>query len=742
MPASAAARCPLPRQLLATAIGAASLTLGLPGRAAEGESATTYREAPIRVTGSRHGETGSMKFTAPLVDTPKSVTVVSASLIEERGARSLVEALRNVPGVTFNAGEGGQPAGDNLKIRGFDAGADVFIDGIRDAGSQVRDVFALEQIEVVKGTSSAYSGRGAGGGAVNLVSKRAESGDFLSGSLGGGTDDYRRATIDANQQLTDTSAVRLNLLYHDADVPGRDAVDLEHRGALGALALGIGTAWRADFDYYLYRTDDMPDYSFPYGRNADNSEPAGAPIVLDRENFYGLRNRDFQKTSADVGTLRIEHDLRDGLLLRNTLRYGRTTNDYIVTNPDDGRANVANGYVLRNAKSRDSETRTLANQTELAGDFSFGGFSHSAAAGIEYLQETMYNRNYSVDSGAFAGNAASDAAASCSAPGAFGAASNYNCTTLGTPDPRDPWSGPITRSDTFTDVEAVTLSAYAFDTVTLSDRWLVNAGVRFDDFDIDQKNATETLHSSDGFWNYQFGVVYKPAANGSIYLSTGSASTPPGNTLGDGTENLASNNENLEPERSRTVELGTKWLLAQERLSVTAALFRTEKDNASVALEAGRGAPRDTIGEQHVDGFEFSLAGDLTDRWDMLASYTFLDSEIDDDGPAADDEGNDFPNTPRHSVSLWTTFAVTPRLSVGAGANYVDRRFGNTANTVWVPSYWRYDAMAAFRASDRLNMQVNVQNLTDEVYFDRPYAAHYAAVGAARSTTLTVSYDL
>lgn len=727
--------CPLPRNLLASAIGAVGLSCAGVGHA-------DYLEPPITVIGVRGAETDSLEFTAPLLDTPKSVTVVPAALIEARAAHSLVEALRNVPGVTFNAGEGGQPAGDNLKIRGFDAGADVFIDGIRDAGSQTRDVFALERVEVVKGPGSAYAGRGAAGGTVNLVSKHPSLDDAVSGTVAGGTDDYWRATVDGNLQVGDSSALRLNLLTHQGDVAGRDAVDYDHKGMLAAASFGLATPWRAELDYYLYRTDDMPDYSFPYGRNADNTAPAGPPIVADRENFYGLVDRDFQKTSADVGTLRLEHDLGERVLLRNTTRVGRTSNDYVVTNPDDGRANVPNGFVLRNAKSRNSETETFGNQTELAWGFEAFGLRHDLATGVEYLREKMFNQNYVVSSGAFAENAAADPTASCSAAGAVGAASDFNCTTLAQPDPHDPWRGTIERSERLTDARAQTLSAYLFDTIELSERWLLNAGLRFDDFDLDQRTEADILAEDSSFWNYQLGVVFKPRPNGSIYVSSGSASTPPGNTLGDGTENLAANNVGLAPERSRTVELGTKWLLADERVSLNVALFHSEKNNASVALEPGRGAPRDSIGEQHVNGFEVGAVGTLFERWQLTASYTCLDSEIDDDGPADADEGNAFPNTPKHSLSLWTTYAVTPRLNLGAGAQYVDRRYGNTANTVWIPSYWRFDAMAAFRATDTVSVQLNVQNLTDEVYFDRPYAAHYAAVGAARSATLTLTFDL
>ncbi|MEQ9562907.1 MAG: TonB-dependent receptor plug domain-containing protein, partial [Woeseiaceae bacterium] len=368
---------------------------------------------------TRRSEVSSDKFTAPLLDTPKSVTIVPAALISEQGGTSLVDALKNVPGVTFNAGEGGQPVGDNLKIRGFDAGADVFIDGLRDAGSQSRDVFALEQVEVIKGPGSAYTGRGSTGGSVNLVTKKAGAENFFNSSLGGGTDNYARATIDTNILLSDSAAFRLNLLGHKADVPGRNEVFIDHRGIAPSLALGLGRPTRVNLDYYNFRADDMPDYSIPYGRNADNTAAEGPPVDVDRNNFYGLVNRDFQDAAADIGTVEFEHDFADSLTLRNITRYGETSNNYIVTNPDDGRGNVPYGFIVRNSKSRNSTTTTKANLTDISGDFTLGNTNHSATAGVEFSNEQMYNRNYTVES-LFNGNAVTDTANSCSAPGVVG----------------------------------------------------------------------------------------------------------------------------------------------------------------------------------------------------------------------------------------------------------------------------------------------------------------------------------
>jgi catecholate siderophore receptor len=440
--------------------------------------------------------------------------------------------------------------------------------------------------------------------------------------------------------------------------------------------------------------------------------------------------------------LRFEHDFGDGLTLRNTTRYGNTTNHYIVTNPDDGRGNVPNGFVLRNAKSRNSETTTTANLTDLIGSARTGRVEHRYAFGFETSREDMYNRNYSV-SGLYASNVNSDFADSCSAPGAVGAASGYNCTTLANPNPNDPWTGTITPSSSPTEASTDTRSLYAFDTIALAERWLLNLGVRYDDYDARQVSlgSGDTLENRTDFWNHQAGVVFKPAAHGSVYFSTGTSSSPSGNTLGDGTENLAAGNQDLEPERDRTYELGTKWELVDRRLALTTAVFRTETTNARVSIEPGRGGAQQTIGDQRVDGFELGLVGSISDKWQMFGSLTYLDSVIVDDGPIGSDEGNDFPNTPRNSYSLWTTYQVLPTFTIGGGATFVDQRFGNTSNTVWIPSYTRYDAMASLAVGQRMKVQLNLHNLTDEVYFVRPYSNHYASLGPARSAVLSANIE-
>lgn len=686
----------------------------------------------------------SPKFTAPLLDTPKSVTVINSEVMKQTGVTTLFDALRTTPGITMGMGEGGQPFGDLPHIRGFNATSDIYVDGVRDPGSQSRETFNVERIEITKGPGGAYTGTGATGGSVNIISKAPKLETFHAGSATVGTDLTRRVTGDVNYKLSDTAAIRLNGMYHDAEVAGRDEVELNRWGLAPSLAVGLGSPTRATFSYYHLQTDDIPDYGLPYGRRRlpnGTFATTGRPVDVDRDTFYGLTNRDFRKTEADIGTIQLEHDFSSAFKLSNATRYGETKNDYIVTNPDDTRNNVVNGTLLRNPKSRNSTTTTAINQTNLAGDFTTGIIRHSYVAGVEVSKVEMDNRPYVIATGPF------------SVTGAFcptvntAVASGYNCTTLNNPNAADPWRGAITPG-ALTSTRTTTKSAYAFDTIELSPQWSINGGIRFDDYDTKATGPITATSNPNGqnqssFFNYQLGVVYKPASNGSIYVAYGTSSNPSGEAGGDGsTSNIAStsratSNINLDPEENRIYEIGTKWNLFDNQAQVTVAIFQTEKTNAR-AVDAGGNLS--LVGEQRIRGIEIGLSGNITDKWRMFGGYAFLDSEILDDGPAAFNDGKKFPQVPSHSATLFTSYRIVERWTIGGSAIYMSKVYGDAANTVGVPSYWRFDTMASYQITDNIDIQLNIYNIFDERYFDRAYTTHMASVAPGRVALLTTSF--
>jgi len=683
----------------------------------------------------------SKKYTAPLRETPKSVTVITDQVIRDTGSLTLVDALRTTSGITFGAGEGGNPAGDRPIIRGFNAESDTFIDGLRDVGSQTREIFNVESIEVSKGPGSAYTGAGSTGGSLNLISKTAKQRDFGDASVTLGSDQTRRYTLDINRVLGGNVAGRLNLMKHEANVAGRDGVDVSRWGVAPTITFGFDTPTRATLSYYHLETDDMPDYGIPL-TVATPGNPGRKPVSVDRDNFYGLESRDFRESTTDAGTIRLEHDLSESLTVSNTTRIARTTLDYIVTNPDDSRGNVTNGLVSRSSKNRNSDTQSWVNQTDLMARFDTGSVEHTLVTGVEISDVGVHNRPYVVTPGT-SGNTCSPAHLA-----------SGDCTSLSNPSPKDAWTGSIARSAATTDTDTETLAAYVFDTLKFNEQWSLNMGLRYDDYETEQK-AVSTAgvvtrpENKSHFWNYQLGLVFNPLPNGSIYAAWSTSSNPSGETGGEGSDALSANNEVLDPERNRNYEIGTKWDFFDERLGLTAALFRTEKTNARVTNASGF---QESIGETQVDGLELGATGQITRNWQVFASYTYLDAELVKSGAANVGtraapvyveglyDGNEVPSTPKHSFSFWNTYKLTQDLTIGGGATYVDSRFGDTANNIEVPEYWRYDAMAAYRVSKNLDLQLNVQNLTDKRYFDQVYGSHYAHVAAGRTALLSTNF--
>lgn len=709
--------------------------------------------SPVKVTGQRDQsysvpEASQTKFTAPLLDTPKTVQVIPQAVIQDSAATSLEDVLRNVPGITFGAGEGGQPLADRPFIRGMSSGNNVYVDGIRDPGGQTREIFNLEAVEVIKGADSAFGGRGSGGGSINLSSKRARLGNFAEGTFGIGTDGYQRGTADGNWQFTDNSAFRLNVLGAKGDVPGRDEVNYKKFGVAPSLSFGLGTPTRVNLSYYHLQTDGMPDYGVPIARKTNNYDTtslgnASNIVDVDRDTFYGLNARDFHKTQADIGTLEIEHDLDDHLTFRNATRYGETINDYVVSNPGDG--NVAldtttnTWWWSRGTKSRWQKTTMLSNVSELYGEFDTGSVRHRFNVGVELTRETLKNASYDVKT---------NSGFNCPATVSFsGKAERKDCTPFLSPDPDAPWSGTITRNPISADTTSTTRSAYVFDTIELSEQFQLNAGLRLDNYRISGTYTPrgEPSTSGDGEWtmfNYQAGLVYKPVHNGSFYVSYATASTPPTISGGD-QEGLGDGYNELKPERSATIELGTKWSLLDERLNLTAAIFQNERKDAQIEVDDG---VFEQAGKTRVRGVELGVSGQITPKWNVFGGYTYMESELLKGAYDTVNEGDQLANTPKHSFSLWSTYKFTPQFTLGGGAYYVGKTFGGNQggagggnNEVYLPSYWRFDAMASYQVSKNVNLQLNALNITDKAYYTRTNGVHHADFGPGRQFILSAN---
>ena len=680
-------------------------------------------------TGSYKPEAvASPKFTEPVLNVPQSVTIVPQSVFEEQGATSLRDVLRNVPGISIQAGEGGVPAGDNLSIRGFNARTDLFIDGVRDIGGYSRDPFNFEQVEVFKGPASVYSGRGSTGGSINLVSKTPQLKPFYEGSLGLGSDEYKRATFDINQPLNDFpldgTSFRLNGLYHGADTPGRDVASNERWGVAPSISIGLGTQTRATVSYFHLDQDNIPDYGIPWGVTNNAAIPtfANQAPPVDFSNFYGLKARDYEKITTDIVTGEIEHDFNEKISLRNITRYGVTDRDSIITSPRflDLSPAPGNQYGSRirrsDWKSRDQTDDLFANVTDLTSHFQTGPAEHTLVTGLEYDHET--SKNYNRDK---TGPDSPD-------------------TDLFFPNPDDPYTEAIMRDGARVQSRADTFAVYAFDTIELSEKWQLSGGLRWEQFDLDFTSIDKTgaytggtpVSRTDDMLSGRGGVVFKPIPKGSLYAAYGNSFNPSAEGL-----TLNSNLATVDPEESQTFEVGTKWEFFDRKLLLSGAVFRTEKSNART--EDPVTSVVDVTGEQRVDGFEVGVAGSITDEWRVFGGYTFLDSEITKSPNNPVEVGRRLSNTPQHSFSLWTTYQLPWHFEVGAGANYVGERNSTGSTPRTAPGYWVGDAMVAYNPSKHVSFRLNIYNLTDEDYIDRVGGGHFIP-GAGRSAVLSANF--
>lgn len=686
----------------------------------EGEAAESYK-----VT-----EGSAATLTAPLLDTPRTVKVITQRQIEERGATSVEDVLRTTPGVTLGSGEGGTPFGTRPYIRGFEAAFSMAVDGVRTRGRSTYEAFNLESIEVNMGSDSVTAGAGAAAGSINMTSKEPREGEtFHEVSVTAGNAHQKRLTYDGNFAFSDNVTARLNLLWQDSGVPGSKYVEDNKRGIAPSISWRIGDASRLTFKLQHVEETGRPGARVPFANatwNANSHLPGWAdygvgtpddPYVpldhIDRNNFYGVLGRDFRDSTNTSAHLKFEHEFSDRLRMTSTLSWLETDVKMAIMRPSvsvvDG-AFVVNRNGNGGVRFSNRGTDTANFHTNFSGEFDFGGVEHSLAFGFEIARDRVRNG------------------------GSPSATTTPNGTPLFDPDPRDPFTMTGEWGPLETPVTTETKAIYIFDTVTLNDQWKINGGVRIEDFEIDNGE----IRWGEVLKDYQLGVMYKPVPNATVYLSYNTTSSPPGACANQGGGNCPADSLNdstisTEAEKTRNLELGAKWDLYDGDLSLSAAVFRTEKDNQRVADEDGNYVLN--VGSSKGQGFDLGVAGRINERWSIIAGYTYLDAKVTNGGPNAGEANTGMRpiNTAEHSFALWTTYDVNDRFTIGGGANYVSQKYVNPENTYAVPSYWRVDAMASYRFNERAALQLNVNNLFDEVYYDSSHVGSFATLQPGRS---------
>jgi catecholate siderophore receptor len=669
------------------------------------------------------------KIPLSIKDTPQSVNVVPQKLLQEQAVTRLEDALKNVPGVTLNAGEGAA-RGDTINIRGFSAFNDFFLDGVRDAAIYVRDPFNLDSIEVLKGPSATLFGRGSTGGAVNQVSKAPTMTPLGVLTADYGTNDEFRGTLDVDAPIAPGIAFRLNAMGESSHVAERQYVDNKHWGVAPELSFGLGGPTTATLAYFHLSEHDIPDSGVPF--------IDGAPANVPRQNYYGLAS-DRAISEVNIGTFRLRHEFNPNISVSNTFRYANYSFNYQFDAPNfgsvdsGGQGPPAPGAPLdtilvgRDSPSSSGVQTNLTDQGDLTARFSTGILTHTLVAGFEVARQTNDLDRYA---------------------NPFNGDNNWVPETpLLHPNPNE--ARPAEPVTTTQDTTANSEAGYVTDTVGVGSHLDLIAGVRVDRFAASYVQHSLTtgvvldLNHTDVVASPRFAVVFKPTSWQSLYFSYGTSFDPSAEAL-----TLTTKLANLGPVKATTYEVGSKSSLFDGGLLITGAAFHTEVDNAQINDPDNPGL---TVlqGNQTVQGFELGANGHITSKLEITAGYTYLD------GKASGDTGSNpvikyanalIPNVARNAANIWVEYYVTDPWEVGIGLNYLDHRLGNIVTPgvtpAVIPSYTVVSAMTSYQVNKRLSVQLNLINLANTLYYDNIYytsaSENHVIPGAGRTFKITL----
>lgn len=689
-------------------------------------------------------QSGDERRAKPLADTPATISVLTRQQLQDTGRTDLRDILRAQPGITLGTGENGNAFGDRYIIRGQEARSDVFVDGLRDPGMTVRESFATEQIEITKGPSATFAGRGATGGAVNSVTKQATTvADFTKLSVGLGSDDHRRLTLDANHAFSDDTALRVNLLESHEDVPDRSPAFRSRNGVALSLTHHFTPKLTVTTDYYHLKTKDRPDLGTWY----QNGKPVkDIPVYAQSE--------DFLESDIDTFTVRASYRFDDTTKLSNLTRYGETQNGYVVTSASGGTNLVTPVSIAAFARHNGwQEVEYFANQTNLELERVLGGMKHTMLFSVEMS-------NHKVTNGGF--NVTTTTPTNCQTIRGS-TISNAHCfvSAAGVPvtDLNNFLKYNVTRGAVKSDWSTKTLSASAMDTVDVTDRLALSGGLRIDRFDYSNTNGGLQYKLMDNLVNAQVGAVYKFLPYANVYANLSTASDFNGGEsdvtscgygglclVGTGASAISTFTKS-EPEKSTNIELGSKWELMDGKLLATGALFQVTKRDVMEANTGNNYALNGTLntGAYKVEGIELGLAGNITSKLSAHAGLAVMDSEV-TKSVTPGNKGKELANLPKKTASVLLSYKFTPKFAFGGTLTHQSSKFSGSPETVAgnykVPAYSTLDLFASYKFNRQLTARVNVNNVFNKTYYLATYTSgKFTYLGDARNIRATLNYD-
>jgi catecholate siderophore receptor len=648
------------------------------------------------------------------LDIPQSIDTIDKKELTEQHLTLLQDALRNVPGITLNSGEGGAH-GDSVNLRGLSIPDSFFMDGVRDIGQYRRDTFNTEAISVLLGPASALFGRGSTSGVINSTSKQPTLAPLSLISASAGAADLWRGTGDFNLALSPTAAARVTVMDQHNGVVDRNQVLYKSYGVAPTLGIGIDTPTRLTLSYFKEEENDIPDYGIPF--------IDGAPAHVARGNYYGLVNYDRTRTNTNIGTIRFEQDFTDDITLSDSLRYANYGFQYLLSGPFLGNDFVAapppgtpyaDIFVSRDQPSSAGTTALLINRIDLTRKFAGAGAAHTLTAGLELSKEwSNVNR--------FMNGLNTIPPTPLLAPVPF----------YSPPTPLVSYSNPKGRAND--------VSPYLLDSIAFGPRWDVDLALRWDRFQsaFSEAFSGTGFRRTDAFLSPRAALIFKPDETRSYYLSYGTSYNPAIEYL-----IIAPSDRSLSPERNSTVELGAKLRVLNGAATITGALFDTHVINVRNS-DPNDPIVQDAPFDQRVKGLELGIDASLAEIWHVAAAYTHLNDKI----SASSDPltvGKLAPNTPHDAFNWWSSVELGPAWELGGGFTAVSHRYADRENTAGVPSYVLYNAMLSYQVNDHFKLQLNLNNVADKLYFSGFYYVgvqeNHAVPGAGRTLIGSVNY--
>ena len=683
------------------------------------------------------------KTNTPLVNIPQSISVITRDFIRDQSYQNLTDVTRYVPSVAVHQGEGNR---DELVIRGVDSSANFFVNGFRDDVQYFRDLYNAQSVEVLKGPSAITFGRGAGGGLLNRTLKEADGTRIYEATAQTGSWGDRRVTLDAGQAINENVAARLNVFYEGADA-FRDFNHLERYGINPTVTLkpDDNTSVRLSYEYFHdERTADRgnPSQALPSG-GATRFNPT-TPFAPngDFSTFFGSPSLNKAIATVQTGMMIIDHDFENGLTVRNGSYVADYKKFYQNVYPGNGSLSGAvdptDSFFNLAAYQHTTNRDNVFNQTDFTYKAWTGPFYHTVGFGTEFGRQSGVDiRNTGIfRNGTPTG--ANTITMNPFAPTYFGPVTfvhHYTATN----------SDGVTSADSNSSYALDIQSAYARDTIEIAHVMQLIGAIRYDRYDMSalDMNTNITRERLDNLASPAVAAIYKPLDNMSLYSAWSVSFLP---SSGDQFSALTNGTLILQPQRFDNKEVGFKWNI-NPKLLFSMAVYQLDRTNQPIPVPnaptgSGLAIPG---GATTVRGFEASLTGFVTDRWQSQLGYAYTDARIAKDLTASGVTppivaGNRVQLVPYNQFAWWNKYQFTEMWSAGLGIIYFGDSFATNDDTVRLPGFVRFDAGIYANIDRNWKAQLTVENIFNTNYWASADGDNNISPGQGRTVRVKAIY--